>query len=155
MTTSARLSCRSFAANQVRLQLHVLAYNLGNFLRRIALPASVKHWSLTTLRDEKESVAEGKKIVPDGDIERKIQGTRWTWIKDGVDQPIMVEFQKHGKYVMHEPNGLKRIGTWKPTASNSIQIVSPDGEEGEIIFSTNLKNFMAVVRQVVRIGRRR
>jgi hypothetical protein len=47
-----RLSCHSFDANQVRLQLHVLAYNLGNFLRRIALPASVKHWSLTTLRDK-------------------------------------------------------------------------------------------------------
>ena len=46
-----RLSCRSFDANQVRLQLHVLAYNLGNFLRRIALPPSVKHWTLTTLRE--------------------------------------------------------------------------------------------------------
>jgi len=29
-----RLSCRSFAANAVRLQLHALAYNLGNFMRR-------------------------------------------------------------------------------------------------------------------------
>ena len=29
------LSCHSFDANQVRLQLHVLAYNLGNFLRRL------------------------------------------------------------------------------------------------------------------------
>ena len=47
-----RLSCHGFEANQVRLQLHVLAYNLGNFLRRIALPASVKHWTLTTLRDK-------------------------------------------------------------------------------------------------------
>ena len=28
-----RLSCRSFAANAVRLQLHALAYNLGNFKR--------------------------------------------------------------------------------------------------------------------------
>src|SRR6266436_6220334 len=27
-----RLSCRSFAANAVRLQLHALAYNLGNFM---------------------------------------------------------------------------------------------------------------------------
>lgn len=26
-----------------------LAYNLGNFLRRLALPRDVKHWSLTTL----------------------------------------------------------------------------------------------------------
>src|SRR6478736_4908132 len=27
-----RLSCRTFAANAVRLQLHALAYNLGNFM---------------------------------------------------------------------------------------------------------------------------
>lgn len=47
-----RLSCHGFDANQVRLQLHVLAYNLGNFLRRIALPQSVKHWTLTTLREK-------------------------------------------------------------------------------------------------------
>ena len=31
-----RLSCRTFAANAVRLQLHVLAYNLGNFMRTLA-----------------------------------------------------------------------------------------------------------------------
>src|SRR5256885_4353379 len=30
-----RLSCRTFAANAVRLQLHALAYNLGNFLRTL------------------------------------------------------------------------------------------------------------------------
>jgi len=47
-----RLSCHSFDANQASLQLHVLAYNLGNFLRRLALPASVKHWTLTTLREK-------------------------------------------------------------------------------------------------------
>jgi len=44
-----RLSCHDFMDNQVRLQLFVLAYNLGNFLRRLALPASVRHWTLTTL----------------------------------------------------------------------------------------------------------
>lgn len=47
-----RLSCTGFDANQVRLQLHVLAYNLGNFLRRLALPSAIKHWSLTTLREK-------------------------------------------------------------------------------------------------------
>ena len=36
-----RLSCRTFAANAVRLQLHALAYNLGNFLRTLALPEEV------------------------------------------------------------------------------------------------------------------
>ena len=33
-----RLSCRSFTANAVRLQLHALAHNLGNFLRTLAMP---------------------------------------------------------------------------------------------------------------------
>jgi hypothetical protein len=36
----------------VRLQLFALACNLGNFLRRLALPAAVEHWSLTTLREK-------------------------------------------------------------------------------------------------------
>ncbi len=45
-----RLSCHGFAANQVRLQLFALAYNLGNFLRRLALPRSISHWSLRTLQ---------------------------------------------------------------------------------------------------------
>ena len=35
-----------------RFETDVLAYNLANFLRRLALPASVKHWTLTTLREE-------------------------------------------------------------------------------------------------------
>src|SRR5271166_5375677 len=42
------LSCRSFAANAVRLQLHALAYNLGNFLRTLATPEPIKDWSMTT-----------------------------------------------------------------------------------------------------------
>jgi hypothetical protein len=47
-----KLSCRTFKDNQTRLQLFALAYNLGNFLRRLALPRDVKHWSLTTLREK-------------------------------------------------------------------------------------------------------
>jgi hypothetical protein len=31
----------------VRLQLFALAYNLANFLRSLALPNEVAHWSLT------------------------------------------------------------------------------------------------------------
>ncbi|MCR4287604.1 MAG: IS1380 family transposase, partial [Deltaproteobacteria bacterium] len=56
-----RLSCRNFRDNQVRLQLFALAYNLGNFLRRLALPRSVKHWSLTTLREKLIKI--GAKVV--------------------------------------------------------------------------------------------
>jgi len=56
-----RLSCHDFVDNQVRLQLFVLAYNLGNFLRRLVLPKSVKHWSLTTLREKLVKI--GAKVV--------------------------------------------------------------------------------------------
>jgi hypothetical protein len=44
-----RLSCKDFLSNQVRLGLFVLAYNLGNFLRRLVLPGKIKHWSRRTL----------------------------------------------------------------------------------------------------------
>ncbi len=47
-----RLSCCSFAANAVRLQLHALAYNLANFMRTLALPEAVKQWSLTSLKEK-------------------------------------------------------------------------------------------------------
>ena len=45
-----RLSCHTFVANQVRLWLFILAYNLGNFVRRLALPEGIKHWSLTSVQ---------------------------------------------------------------------------------------------------------
>ena len=46
------MSCRSFAANAVRLQLHALAYNLGNFMRTLAMPDPIRDWSLTSLREK-------------------------------------------------------------------------------------------------------
>ena len=45
-----RLSCHRFRANEVRLQLSVLAYNLGNLWRRLRLPQRIKSWSLTSLQ---------------------------------------------------------------------------------------------------------
>jgi len=56
-----RLSCHDFVDNQVRLQLFALAYNLGNFLRRLALPKSVKKWSLGTLREKLIKI--GAKVI--------------------------------------------------------------------------------------------
>jgi hypothetical protein len=56
-----RLSCRSFAANAVRLQLHALAYNLGNFLRTLATPEPIKDWTLTTLKEKLIKI--GAKVV--------------------------------------------------------------------------------------------
>ena len=57
-----RLSCHKFVANQARLQLFVLAYNLGNFLRRLAaLPKVVKEWSLGSL--QLKLIKTGAKLV--------------------------------------------------------------------------------------------
>jgi hypothetical protein len=59
-----RLSCRSFNANAVRLELHALAYNLGNFLRTLAIPEAIAEWSLTTLREKLIKI--GAKVVSHG-----------------------------------------------------------------------------------------
>ena len=59
-----RLSCRSFAANAVRLQLHALAYNLGNFMRTLAMPKTAEPWSLTSLREKLIKI--GAKVVNHG-----------------------------------------------------------------------------------------
>ena len=67
-----RLSCRKFRHNAVRLQLHALAYNLGNFMRTLVLPdaveqwssGAVEQWSLTTLSEKLVKIA--AKIVRHG-----------------------------------------------------------------------------------------
>jgi len=56
-----RLSCHDFDDNQVRLQLFAMAYNIGNFLRRLALPKSIKNWSLRTMRERLVKI--GAKVV--------------------------------------------------------------------------------------------
>jgi Transposase DDE domain group 1 len=61
---TGRWRCRSFAANPVRLQLHALAYNLGNFLRTLATPEPIKDWSLTTLKEKLIKI--GAKVVSHG-----------------------------------------------------------------------------------------
>ncbi len=59
-----RLSCRSFAANAVRFQLHALAYNLANFLRTLATPDPIKDRSMTTLKEKLIKI--GEKVVNHG-----------------------------------------------------------------------------------------
>jgi len=59
-----RLSCRTFAANAVRLQLHALAYNLGNFMRTLAMPKTAEPWSLTSLREKLIKI--GARVVSHG-----------------------------------------------------------------------------------------
>ena len=56
-----KLSCHDFVDNEVRLQLFALAYNLGNFFRQVTLPKSVRHWTMTTLREKVIKI--GVKVV--------------------------------------------------------------------------------------------
>ena len=48
----------------MRLQLHALAYNLGNFLRTLAIPEAIEKWSLTSLREKLIKI--GAKVVSHG-----------------------------------------------------------------------------------------
>ena len=48
-------------SNRASLALFVLAYNLGNFLRRFALPIGVSHWSLSSI--QLKLVKIGAKII--------------------------------------------------------------------------------------------
>ena len=64
-----RLSCHRFRANEVRLWLSVIAYNLGNLWRRLALPAPIGRWSLTSLQ---------QRLVKTGG--RLIQHARYYWL---------------------------------------------------------------------------
>ena len=64
-----RLSCHRFRANEVRLWLSVIAYNLGNLWRRLALPARIGKWSLTSLQ---------QRLVKTGG--RLIKHARYHWL---------------------------------------------------------------------------
>jgi DDE family transposase len=64
-----RLSCHRFRANEVRLQLSVLAYNLGNLWRRLVLPKKIDHWSLTSLQ---------QRLVKTGG--RLVKHARYYWL---------------------------------------------------------------------------
>ena len=48
----------------MRLQLHALAYNIGNFMRTLAIPKTVHTWSLTSLREKLIKI--GAKVVNHG-----------------------------------------------------------------------------------------
>ena len=64
-----RLSCHRFRSNQVRLALSLLAYNLGNLWRRLALPKGIENWSLTSLQ---------QRLVKTGG--RLVKHARYYWL---------------------------------------------------------------------------
>ena len=50
----------------MRLWLFVLAYNLGNFLRRLALPKAIKNWSLRSVQVKLIKMGDGWCAMPEG-----------------------------------------------------------------------------------------
>ena len=64
-----RLSYHRSRANEVRLQLSVLAYNLGNLWRRLVLPTRIERWSLTSLQ---------QRLVKTGG--RLVKHARYYWL---------------------------------------------------------------------------
>jgi len=64
-----RLSCHRFRSNEVRLWLSVIAYNLGNLWRRLALPSRIHSWSLTSLQ---------QRLVKTGG--RLVKHARYYWL---------------------------------------------------------------------------
>jgi Transposase DDE domain group 1 len=64
-----RLSCHRFRSNEVRLWLSVIAYNLGNLWRRLALPRRIEGWSLTSLQ---------QRLVKTGG--RLVKHARYYWL---------------------------------------------------------------------------
>jgi hypothetical protein len=64
-----RLSCHRFRANEVHLQLSVLAYNLGNLWRRLVLPTRIDRWSLTSVQ---------QRLVKTGG--RLVKHARYYWL---------------------------------------------------------------------------
>jgi hypothetical protein len=64
-----RLSCHKFRSNEVRLWLTIIAYNLGNLWRRLALPQRIGSWSLTSLQ---------QRLVKTGG--RLVKHARYYWL---------------------------------------------------------------------------
>src|SRR3974390_994936 len=64
-----RLSCHRFRSHEVRLALSLLAYNLGNLWRRLALPQRIENWSLTSVQ---------QRLVKTGG--RLVKHARYYWL---------------------------------------------------------------------------
>jgi hypothetical protein len=81
-----RLSCHDFVDNQVRLQLFALAYNLGNFLRRLALPKRVREWSLRTLRVKLIKI--GAKVGELAMARNRLEQNDQLSLQEGLFEPV-------------------------------------------------------------------
>ena len=109
-----RLSCHRFRANEVRLQLSVLAYNLGNLWRRLVLPPRIKRWSLTSLQ---------QRLVKTGG--RLVKHARYYWL---LLAPAGTRASDPAAVRRHAAEDLGAAGAGRLTRGRVQR--SPPGEEG-------------------------
>ena len=139
-----RLSCHRFVANRVRLSLFVLAYNLGNFLRRLCLPKAVKHWSLRSVQVKLSKMGGrlvrlpvvdlsvvrgvGSSVVPGsvGSYRPVIAGAK---LREGITTilPRGRALQGVGLSSMRFPTLAKGPGQWKTTKTGGLALQEKHG----------------------------
>ena len=115
-----RLSCHDFEDNQIRLQLFAMAYNIGNFLRRLALPKSINDWSLRTMREKLIKI--GAKVVSHA------RYVTFQMAEVLVSKSLFHEILERIKRLKPVPIGynwwqelLKSLRLWSPEQSRSVQ----------------------------------
>jgi hypothetical protein len=92
----ALLSCHRFRSSEVRLWLSVIAYNVGNLWRRLALPRRIENWSLTSLQ---------QRLVETGG--RLIKHARYYWLllaEDHLHRWLFGQMLR-GIYALPVPSG--------------------------------------------------
>lgn len=80
----SRLSCHGFRSNDVRLSLSLIAYNLGNLWRRLALPAKIDSWPMTSLP---------QRLVKTGG--RSVKHGRYCWLLLAEGAPDAAIVREH------------------------------------------------------------
>jgi hypothetical protein len=99
-----RLSCRTLAANAVRLQLHALAYNLANFIRTLATP-----------RTAEPVVADQPAREADQDRREGRQSRALRHVPDGRGRGAAADVRRH-PVVDHRAAGATRAGMSGPAS---------------------------------------
>ena len=124
------------STNEVRLLLGVIAYNLGNLLRRLALPLAIQSWSLTSLqqrlfktagrliRHTRYFVLQLAKSYLTGNLFRQILGriAQLAWHStDRSDGPYWEQAWRHGRQCIcggeaasGSPRNLRHQRRWCP-----------------------------------------
>ena len=118
------LSCHRFVANQVRLALFVLAYNLGNFLRRLALPEAVKDWSWRSL--QVKLIKTGGRLVRDA--RRPVFQLAEVAVSRDVFQGVLDRIGRLGPAAGLRVS-LYQLGEWKV---DQLEVCGSDGPHGAI-----------------------